>query len=277
MRIDAHQHYWKIVRGDYFWMGPHVASICRDFLPADLEPALARHRIERTVVVQAAPTHAETEFLLGLAETHDSIAGVVGWVDLESPSCEATLRALARRPKFVGIRPMLQDLADDAWIARPRVLEALQLVAELGLAFDFLVFARHLPHVCRALTAVPSLRAVIDHCAKPDLRGGDLQGWRAALSQVADCPNVCCKLSGLVTETDGVRFRPEALAPAVEHALQAFGEERLVFGSDWPVCTLVTSYDGVVRSLEAVLGARLSEAFSERLFGANAASLYRIR
>jgi L-fuconolactonase len=276
MRIDAHQHYWKIVRGDYFWMGPHVASISRDFLPDDLKPHLARHRIDATVVVQAAPTVAETEYLLGLAAGDATIAGVVGWVDLESPSVERTLRDLAARPKLVGIRPMLQDLPDDAWITRPRVLEGLKLVAELGLTLDFLVFARHLPYVVRALEAVPTLRSVIDHCAKPDLRGGDLGAWRSALREFSARPNVACKLSGLVTETDGARFRAEDLAPAVEHALEVFGEQRLVFGSDWPVCTLVTGYDGVVAALEKVLGARLTTSFEANLFGENARRLYRI-
>jgi len=274
MRIDAHQHYWKIVRGDYFWMGPHVASICRDYLPDDLAPLLAQHGFDGTVVVQAASTVAETEFLLGLAERNPSILGVVGWLELDGDTFEAALATLSGRPKLVGVRPMLQDLEDDAWIVRPRVLRALRVLAERELALDFLVQTRHLPHVCRVLEAIPNLRSVIDHCAKPDLRGKDLAEWRARLADVASHPGVFCKISGLVTEADPVKWRASDLAPAIEHALSAFGEERVVFGSDWPVCTLAGSYERVVAALLEVLGGRLTATLEAKLFGGNAERLY---
>lgn len=276
MRIDAHQHFWKIVRGDYFWMGPHVANICRDYLPDDLAPELKAQRIDATVVVQAAATVAESKFLLDLAARTPSIAGVVGWLDLEGSAFEATLVELMGRGKLVGLRPMLQDLEDDAWIVRPLVLERLQRLAAAGLALDFLVKPRHLPYVSQALEAVPTLRSVIDHCAKPELRGGDLEPWRRALADVASNRSVCCKLSGLVTEADPVRWRPSDLAPAIEHALEVFGEDRVVFGSDWPVCTLSASYERVVSALTQVLGARLTPVFEQKLFGDNARRLYRI-
>jgi L-fuconolactonase len=276
MRIDAHQHYWKIVRGDYFWMGPHVASICRDYLPDDLGPLLVPHGFDGSVVVQAASTVAETEFLLGLGERNPSILGVVGWLDLERETFEASLAALSRNPKLVGLRPMLQDLEDDAWILRPRVLEALRRIADRGLALDFLVLTRHLPHVCRVLELVPHLRSVIDHAAKPDLRGKELGEWRKGLAEVASCPNLFCKLSGLVTEADPVKWRVSDLAPAIEHALAVFGEDRVVFGSDWPVCTLAASYERVVAALREVLGGRLTPSFDAKLFGDNAQRLYRL-
>lgn len=276
MRIDAHQHFWKIVRGDYFWMGPHVASIWRDFLPDDLAPILQQQGIDATIVVQAAPTVAESEFLLGLAERHASIVGVVGWLDLEEEGFEQTLTRLRSRPKFVGVRPMLQDIAEDDWIVRPRVLDSLRVLAEHGLALDFLVLPRHLPYVRRALQTVPKLRSVVDHCAKPPLRSKNLDAWREQLAHVAEHAGVFCKISGLVSEADPVNWRASDLAPAIEHVLSVFGEDRVVFGSDWPVCTLSASYERVVSALLEVLGGRLTPALDAKLFGENARRLYRL-
>ncbi len=276
MRIDAHQHYWKVERGDYDWMNaPEVASIRRDFLPSDLAPELEKHRIDQSVVVQAAATGAETDFLLGLAQEHASVAGVVGWLDLESADFAGTLARYARNPKFLGIRPMLQDLPDDRFLVRPRVLENLRELARSGRRLDLLVLPRHLPVVVDALAALPELVAVVDHCAKPDLRAGSLDAWRSGIARVAEHPNVACKLSGLVTEAPpGAHARD--LAPAIEHALAAFGPDRLLFGSDWPVCTLAASYDRVVGVLAEVLGARLTRDFERKLFGENAARFYGI-
>jgi L-fuconolactonase len=274
MRIDAHQHYWKIERGDYDWMSaPAVASIRRDFLPGDLAPALEKYRIDRTVVVQAAATVAETEFLLDLAAENPSIAGVVGWLDVEAPDFASALARYERQPSFLGIRPMLQDLPDDRFLVRPRVLENLGVLARSGRRLDLLVLPRHLPVVVEALERLPDLHAVVDHCAKPDLRSGALDDWRHGIARVAEHPNVACKLSGFVTEAP-----PGAdaalIAPAVEHVLSAFGPNRLLFGSDWPVCTLAASYDRVVEVLSEILGARLDSAFEQKLFGANAARFY---
>jgi L-fuconolactonase len=276
MRIDAHQHYWKIERGDYDWMSaPAVDAIRRDFLPRDLAPALARHRIDRTVVVQAAATVAETDFLLGLASEHPSIAGVVGWLDVEAHDFPTTLGRYARRPGFLGIRPMLQDLPDDRFLVRPRVLENLAELARSGKRLDLLVLPKHLPVAVEALERLPELHAVVDHCAKPDLRTGALDAWRVGIARIAKYPNVACKLSGLVTEAepnaDAARF-----APVIEHVLSAFGPDRLLFGSDWPVCTLAASYERVVGVLSEVLAARLDPDFEGKLFGANAARFYGI-
>lgn len=276
MRIDAHQHYWKIERGDYDWMSaPAVAPIRKDFLPPDLAPELDRHRIDRTVVVQAAATTAETDFLLGLAKEFPSIAGVVGWLDVEASDFGATLARYAEEPAFLGVRPMLQDLSDDGFLLRPRVLESLRELARAGRTLDLLVLPRHLPIVVRALEALPELRAVVDHCAKPALRSSSLDAWRDGIAHVASHPNVVCKLSGLVTEAPA-GAGPTALAPAVEHVLSVFGPDRLLFGSDWPVCTLAASYDRVVGILGEVLGARLDDTFEGKLFGENAESFYAI-
>jgi L-fuconolactonase len=273
-RVDAHQHYWKISRGDYDWMSaPQVAPLRRDFLPEDLEPHLARHRIERTIVVQAAPTTDETDFLLELAQSHESIAGVVGWLDLEAPDFPAQLARYAERKKFLGIRPMLQDLDDDRFILRRSVIDHLRRLAESGLSLDLLVLSRHLPFVLEAVRAVPELRAVVDHCAKPNLVTKELDAWREGMSQLAAHDGVTCKLSGLVTEA-----RPDAgaqdLAPAVEHVYSVFGPERLMFGSDWPVCTLASDYSRVMDLLCEVLGSRLSGSTEQMIFGDNARRFY---
>jgi L-fuconolactonase len=274
MRIDAHQHYWKIERGDYDWMSaPAVASIRRDFLPRDLAPALEKHRIDRTVVVQAAATVAETDFLLDLAAEHESIAGVVGWLDIEAPDFESALARYERRAWFLGIRPMLQDLPDDRFLVRPRVLENLGLLARSGRRLDLLVLPRHLPVVIEALERLPDIHAVVDHAAKPDLRTGTLDDWRSGIARVAQHPNLVCKLSGLVTEAPP-GADAACIAPAVEHVLSVFGPNRLLFGSDWPVCTLAASYDRVVEVLSEVLGARLDSGFEQKLFGENAARFY---
>ncbi len=276
MRIDAHLHFWKISRGDYGWMGPHVAPLCRDYLPEHVRDELGAQGFTAGIAVQAAPTVAETEYLLGLAAESPLLAGVVGWVDLESESLQRTLSRLRANPKFVGVRPMLQDLDDDAWIVRPRVLDGLAQIADAGLAFDFLVYPRHLRYVCQALDRVPRLRAVIDHAAKPNLRTRVLDAWRAALREVAARPTVFCKVSGLVTEADPLNFTAGDLALAIDPVFEMFGEDRVMFGSDWPVCTLAASYDRVVAAVREVFGSRLSAARSAKLFGQNAATFYRL-
>lgn len=273
MRVDAHQHYWMVSRGDYDWMAaPGAAPMRRDFLPNELEPLLAAHGFGGSIVVQAAETTGETDYLLDLAKAHHTICGVVGWLDLESPAFGETLHRYAASPKFLGIRPMLQDLADERYVLRPAVLANLARLAEADRTLDLLITPRHLPHALQALREVPRLRAVVDHCAKPNLREGTLSGWKLGMERLAELPNVVCKLSGLVTEAP----RPErdVLAPAVAHALAVFGEDRLLFGSDWPVCTLAASYDRVVALVHETLGARLTPAFERKLFGENARAFY---
>lgn len=275
MRVDAHQHYWNVARGDHTWMAaPGATPMRRDFQPSELEPLLAKHRFEGTILVQAAETVAETDYLLELAETHPSICGVVGWLDLESPEFAEMLHRYAASPKFLGIRPMLQDLPDDRYVLRPVVLSNLARLAESDRSLDLLITPRHLPHVVQALRDLPPLRVVVDHCAKPNLRGGSLSGWRLGLERLAALPHVACKLSGLVTEAE--RADRDALLPAVEHALASFGEDRLLFGSDWPVCTLAASYDRVIELVHETLGARLTPEFERKLFGENARTFYRL-
>lgn len=276
MRIDAHQHYWRPERGDYGWLTPNAGVLYRDYGPSDLAPHLRTHRIDATVVVQAAPTVAETEYLLSLCAGEPTLAGVVGWIDPEADDFETTLVRLKQSPYFLGIRPMLQDLEDDAFIVRPKVLESLRTLARHDLALDLLVRPRHLPHAAALLAAVPGLRAVVDHIAKPGIAEGAFEPWRSDLAAVAAFPNVYCKLSGMVTEADHSHWRREHLEPYIREACLLFGPQRVLFGSDWPVCLLAASYDRVVEALEASLPPEWTDEEKAAVFGANAAAFYRI-
>ena len=273
--VDAHQHFWRIARGDYGWMGPHVAPLLRDFLPEDLASLMGRAGVDCTVLVQAAETDAETDFLLDLAEATPFVAGVVGWADMDAPGFPNRLATLRARPKLVGLRPMLQELEDDAFILRPRVLEHLALVAQSGLAFDVLAFTRHLPHVLEALRRVPGLRAVIDHGAKPEIAARTLDPWRERVDALAALPGLHCKLSGLVTEA-GPAWRLDDLRPYVDHLLACFGPHRLMWGSDWPVCTLAATYGEVSNAVHMLLAPRFGPSEMKLVFGENAARFYRL-
>lgn len=276
MRIDSHQHFWKAARGDYHWMSPKVPVLCRDYFPEDLRPWLVKNQMDKTILVQAAQTKAETDFLLELAQKTDFVSGVISWLDMDSPDFANELECYSRKPKFLGIRPMLQDIAEDNWILRPRVMDSLKLIAERDIPFEFLTYTRHLPHVLKALEKAPGLRAVVDHVSKPEIKNRKLEPWRSLLSEVAKHPGICCKLSGMITEADHKAWTVGDLRPYVEHALECFGFERVMFGSDWPVCLLAGSYDQVIGALQSILKQRLNERHEADIFGGNAARFYRL-
>jgi L-fuconolactonase len=276
MRIDSHQHFWKAARGDYHWMSQKVPILCRDYLPENLQPWLVKNRVDKTILVQAAQTKAETDFLLDLASKHDFIAGVIGWLDMDSHNFAAELEVYSRKPKFLGIRPMLQDLVDDDWILRPRVMESLKLIAQRDMSFEFLTYTRHLPYVLKVLETIPNLRAVVDHVSKPEIKNRKLDPWRSLMSKVAEHANIYCKLSGMVTEADYKSWTAEDLRPYVEHVVECFGFERVMFGSDWPVCRLAGSYDQVIDALHAILRPNLNERRETDIFGGNAARFYKL-
>jgi L-fuconolactonase len=263
--VDAHHHLWKISRGDYHWMTPAMPVLARDYLIEDLQPHLRKAGVARTVLVQAAATEAETDFLLDLASQADCVAGVTGWLDLAEPTFPERLAHYRRHPKFLAVRPMLQDLRDDAWILRP---------TELRFPFEFLTFPRHLPHVARALEETPGLHAVIDHLSKPPIASGALEPWASLIRRVAAFPGVHCKLSGMVTEADHDAWTPGSLAPYVDHVIDVFGVDRLLFGSDWPVCRLAAEYGEVVNALRTILGSRLGPRELELVFRVNAERFY---
>jgi L-fuconolactonase len=276
MRIDSHQHFWKASRGDYYWMSPETPVLYRDYYPEDLKPFLDKHHIDRTILVQAAPTVAETEFLLDLAERHHFIAGVVGWLDLQSNDFSQQFEHYRKKARFIGIRPMLQDLPQDDFILKPSVLESLQLVASEGFPFDILTYPRQLPYVLRALEKLPKLHAVVDHISKPEIKAGRMEPWKSLIREVAQHPNVYCKLSGMITEADHRNWTPDQLSPYVEHVIECFGLARVMYGSDWPVCLLAGTYDQVFGTLAGLLSTQLDEASERAVFGENAARFYRV-
>lgn len=272
MRIDAHQHFWRIARGDYGWLTPQLAPLYRDFDPSDIEPLLRSCGIDRTILVQAAPTVAETEFMLDIAARTPFVAGVVGWVDFDSPRAPDDITRLAADRHLVGIRPMVQDIADDDWLVRPSHRPVFEALIAHGLVFDALVLPRHLSRLHIVLERHPRLTTVIDHGAKPEIRHGKIEPWHADMTRLAAFPNVTCKLSGLVTEARP-QWTIDDLQPYAAHLLAAFGAERLIFGSDWPVCTLATSYEQWHDVANRLLPA-LTEAERAAVFGGNAARIY---
>jgi L-fuconolactonase len=273
-RIDAHQHFWNPARGDYGWLTADL-PICRPYSPADLAPHLFECGIDGTVLVQAAPTLHETEYLLGIADATPFVRGVVGWIDFEDPAERRHLERLAAHPKFVGVRPMIQDLPDDGWMLRGGISWAFGAIRELDLVFDALVFPRHLPVLAQLVRRHPDLTIVIDHAAKPPIRTGAFDDWAAHMAQLAAGTAALCKLSGLATEA-GAGWSVEALRPYVDHLLAAFGPDRLIFGSDWPVSTLATTYRGWIDAVERLTSC-LPGAQREALFGGTASRVYGLR
>lgn len=276
MRIDSHQHFWRASRGDYHWMSESVAVLCRDYMPEDLAPILERHHIDRTVLVQAAQTVAETDFLLQLAAEHNWIAGVVGWLDMDSPGFAEQFARYRLNPNFIGLRPMLQDIPDPEWILRPQVLRSLQIVADNDFPFEFLTYTQHLPHVLKAIEQVPLPRGVIDHISKPDIASRVLDPWRSLMAELAG-RGLFCKLSGMVTEDDHDQWSVQSLQPYIQHIISCFGWDRVMFGSDWPVCLLAASYDDVISVLTTALQDQMDDEAARKLFGDNARTFYKLK
>jgi len=273
VRIDAHHHVWRLARGDYGWLTPELAAIHRDFMLDDLAPLLDGAGITATVLVQAAPTVAETEFLLRTAaDSNGRVGGVVGWVDLAATDASATLSRLARDPLLKSIRPMLQDLPDPEWILRADVDRALSVLPDLGLRFDALVKPSQLPALRQMIERHPSLAVVVDHGGKPPIAAGGWQPWADLVAQIAQHANVHCKLSGLVTEARA-DWTPETLRPWVEHLLACFGPARLMWGSDWPVVNLAGGYARWLAASDLLLGVPAAPDRAA-IFGANARRFY---
>jgi len=270
-RIDAHMHWWTPQRGDYGWLTASLPTLYRDFGPQDAEPLLRSAGIDGVVLVQAAPTLAETRYLLELAETRGYVEGVVGWVDFSRPR---DLEELAGEPLLVGLRPMLQDLEPVEWILGVERHSTLKMLSSLDIPFEALVRPAHLPVLCRLLDRHPRLRLMIDHAAKPNV-AGPLADWRRDLALLAQHARVFCKLSGLVTEAPASTPRA-ALTPIVDTLLETFGPERLIWGSDWPVVTLRMEYTTWHEWSLALLDP-LAPADRAAIFGGNARRFYRLR
>jgi L-fuconolactonase len=277
MKIDAHHHLWQLGQFDYSWLdAPALGPIRRNFLPTDLLPVIQAAGIDKTILVQTQHNLAENRWALGLAEEHDWIAGVVGWVDLTSPKCEDQVREFASHPKFVGVRHVTQDEPDENFIVREEVLRSLQVLERHGVPFDLLFYVQHLRHVRKLAQRLPNLRMVIDHLSKPRIKERLFDDWRRDLHPASRYPNVFCKLSGLITEADWQHWTAADLKPYVQTALDCFGPTRCMFGSDWPVCLLAGSYQQVVEALQEALGP-ISHAERETIFGGTAGTVYSLR
>ena len=272
--IDAHFHSWLLSRGDYGWLTPALPEIYRDVSIADWQAQAAPHGVKAGVLVQAAPTEAETQWLLSKAQQQPAVLGVVGWVDLLAPDAPARIRALAASPKLKGLRPMLQDIADPDWILQAALAPALQTMSELGLVLDALIKPLHLPRLLTLAARYPALKLVIDHAAKPDIAAGQWEPWASDLAEVARQTQAVCKISGLLTEA-GPKPDPDAAQRWAAHVLKAFGEDRVLWGSDWPVLELAGSYSDWWQASRR-LSACLSEAGRQALYGGTARRVYRL-
>jgi len=273
--IDSHQHFWQVGRFDYPWMTSDLGILYRDYLPHDFAPILRTNGVEKTVLVQASNSVAESRWLLNLAAENSFIAGVVGWVDLMSREIDAQLDELTVNPKFKGVRHLVESEPQDDWLVQPAVLSGLKRLATYGLSYDLLVHTRHLKYVPQVAESCPGLAFVIDHLAKPPIAKNEIKEWSEALKSLASYPNIHCKMSGLVTEANWTSWRTDDLRPYVEFALESFRVDRLMFGSDYPVCLLAASYDRVLESFQEIL-TNLSAVDREKIFSKNAANFYRL-
>jgi L-fuconolactonase len=276
IRIDAHQHYWSLRRGDYAWLTSSEVGLYRDFTPDDLSPALVECAVRATVLVQAAPTEGETRFLLDLARRHPSIAGVVGWTDFEANDVAQRISRLVRdgQGMLKGLRPMVQDISDPDWLDRDSLDGAFEAMIANDLVFDALVMPRHLGALQRRLRRHPRLRAVIDHAGKPDIASARLEPWAGLLEQLAHSTEVHCKLSGLLTQAKQGAGVAEVDA-FVARIFSCFGADRVMWGSDWPVVTLRAAYREWLE-ISLALVRRHASGGEESVFGANAVRFYQL-
>ncbi len=275
MRIDAHQHFWKYEASEYDWIGEGMEVLRRDFLPGDLEPELRRAGFDGCVAVQVRQTLEETRWLLELADRCTFIVGVVGWVDLRSPAVATQLDRFRGSRRLVGIRHIVQDEPDERFLLGAAFLNGIALLEERDLAYDLLLYPRHLKSAAEFVSRFPRQRFALDHAAKPEIRAGRIDEWAADLRALAAFPNVLCKLSGLVTEADWREWTPKGIRPYLDVVCDCFGPQRLMIGSDWPVCTLAAGYGRTMRLVTDYL-ARRPAAEQEAICGGNALRFWRL-
>ena len=275
MRIDSHQHFWKYNPAHQVWMTDAMAVLRRDYLPDELHPLLCTAGFDGTIAVQARQMPEETEWLLKLADEHAFIRGVVGWVDLRSPKLREQLERYAKHPRLVGVRHVVHDEPDDHFMLLPEFRRGIGQLREFDLTYDLLLFPKHLPVALTLVAEYPQQPFVLDHIAKPAIREGTLSPWREDLHRLAEFPNVFCKLSGLVTEAQWKQWRPEDFHPYLDMVIEAFGTERVMIGSDWPVCTLSGDYVSTMRIVTDYVQ-RFPAEVREGILGGNCARFYGI-
>jgi L-fuconolactonase len=276
MHIDAHQHFWMYDKREYGWIDDSMAALRRDFLPTDLKPELERSGFQGCVAVQARQTLEETQWLLELAARAPFILGVVGWVDLRSPRVGFELEALAYESKLVGVRHIVQSEPDERFLLQPEFLCGISMLEEFDLAYDILIYPRHLPVAAEFVARFPRQRFVLDHLAKPPIKSGALDPWARGIRELATFPNVYCKVSGLVTEADWQAWKPEDMRPYLDAAFECFSPNRLMIGSDWPVCTVAAPYSRVIGLVKDYLGKHSAEE-REAVLGGNTAKFWRLK
>ncbi len=274
-RIDAHQHFWHYDAVEYGWIDDSMAVLQRDFLPHDLKPLLDESGFDGCVAVQARQTIEETRWLLELARRNDFIRGVVGWVDLRSPDLAEQLGELTRNPKLVAVRHIVQAEPDDEFMLRPDFRRGIAQLAEFGLVYDLLVYPRQLRAAARLVRQFPWQRFVLDHIAKPLIAQAAIEPWSTDIRALAQLPNVWCKVSGMVTEARWNRWRPQDFHPYLDVVFDAFGHQRIMIGSDWPVCTVAADYGSTMRIVTDYI-AQLSAAQQDAILGGNCAGVYRL-
>ena len=274
MRIDSHQHFWRYSPAEYGWMDDRMTRIRRDFLPEDLAPLLAACGLDGAVAVQARSSLEETRFLLELAREHDCVKGVVGWADLCALDLDAVLDELCQEPLLRGLRHVVQDEPDDDFLRRADFQAGARKLAARGLVYDILIYPRQLDAAVAFAAALPDQPFVLDHLAKPDIAGARTDNWRGGLRGLAAMDHVLCKVSGMVTEAKWNAWQPDDFRTYMDEALDAFGIDRLMFGSDWPVALLAADGYQDVYQLVADWAAQLSEDEQAKLFGGNAARFY---
>jgi L-fuconolactonase len=275
MHIDAHQHFWMYNQREYDWIDESMASLRRDFLPADLKPELEHAGFGGSVLVQVRQTLDETRWLLKLAENNPFILGVVGWVDLRSQGLRSDLKSLAGNSKLVGIRHILQSEPDE-FLLDADFLRGISMLEEFDLAYDILIYTKHLSLAAEFVERFPRQRFVLDHLAKPPIKSGAIDAWARGIRKLASFPNVYAKVSGLVTEADWQKWKPEDVRPYLDVAFESFGPARLMIGSDWPVCTVAASYEQVMNLVKDYMGGYTAED-REAVLGVNAATLWRLK
>ncbi|HEU5234338.1 MAG TPA: amidohydrolase family protein [Terriglobales bacterium] len=273
MRVDSHQHFWRYHPVRDAWITDEMALLKRDFLPADLLPELRANGIDACVAVQADQSEEETRFLLDLAENHHEVAGVVGWVDLLEDTVEERLAHFSQSRKLRGFRHIVQAEADDRFLMRKEFLRGIGMLSRFGFTYDILIYARHLHVANEFVQQFPEQKFVVDHIAKPQIKARELDGWSRGIRAIARHPNVWCKVSGLVTEADWKRWRASDFRPYLDVVFEAFGVDRLMFGSDWPVCLLGGNY-AKVKAIVDDYTQSFSSADKDKIFGGNAVRFY---
>lgn len=275
MKIDAHHHFWHYNPEEYGWINSDMKALRKNFLPADLAAQIAAVGIDGVVSVQARQTVEETRWLLELAAQHEFIKGVVGWLPLTATDIEAELERWSGYAKLKAVRHVLHDEPDDMYMLRADFNHGIEKLRQFNLVYDILIFEKHLPQTIEFVDRHPGQIFVVDHIAKPLIKDRVIAPWDKLITELAQRRNVYCKLSGVVTEADHAHWTPENIKPYLDVVLQAFGPQRLMFGTDWPVCLLATGYEKWVKTVKDFI-APLSVAQQDRMMGGTAVEAYRL-